>query len=268
MTGSEHPPASVRRAARRAPAFALALLLLALPEWSCAEAPDSTAPGRLVVREALSGGTAHRFAVWLPPGFNPKRRWPAIVFLHGSGECGADPLAPTRIGLGPVLAAHPASWPFVVVFPQKPVEEEEWEERDSLVLAELDAATREFSIDRKRIALGGMSQGGHGAWVLGAWHPERWSCLIPICGYGRAKTIAPRIAPLPVWAFHGLRDDIVDPADAQNIVAAVREERAKLGLDPNGARLTLYPDANHNSWDPACAEPGLAPWIREQHRKK
>jgi predicted peptidase len=266
MTRLEKPPALQRRAAPLA--SALALLLLALPAPSRAAAPDSAATGRMVIREAQSGGESHRFAVWLPPGFDAKKRWPAIVFLHGSGECGTDPLAPTRVGLGPVLAARPASWPFVVVFPQKPVEEQEWEERDSLVLAELDAASREFAIDPRRVALGGMSQGGHGAWVLGAWYPTRWSCLIPICGYGRAKTIAPRVARLPVWAFHGLRDDVVDPAEAQNIVAAVREERTKLGLDPKAARLTLFPDANHNSWDPACAEPGLAPWILEQHRKK
>jgi predicted peptidase len=188
------------------------------------------------------------------------------VFLHGSGECGTDGERPTRIGLGPELTAHPRRWPCVVVFPQKPVEDEQWEAYDALVLAALRQARREFHIDERRVALGGMSQGGHGTWTLGARHAERWTCLVPICGYGETAAIAPRVARLPIWAFHGLRDDVVNPDETRAMIEAVRAERARLRLDPGDVRLTFYPDANHGSWDSAVTEPELAAWILSRTR--
>ncbi|MFI5370683.1 MAG: hypothetical protein ACHQ52_03925, partial [Candidatus Eisenbacteria bacterium] len=78
------------------------------------------------------------------------------------------------------------------------------------------------------------------------------------------RTVSPRVARLPVWAFHGLRDDLVDPNDTRRIVAGIRDDRARLGLDSTLVRMTLYPDANHNSWDPAFAEADLPGWILGQ----
>ena len=233
----------------------VALMLTAAPAISATEA------GRYVEERIRVGGTAYRFLVWLPPGHDQARAWPAIVFLHGSGECGTDPEAPTRVGLGPRLLESPGRWPFVVAFPQKPLDVEEWEEREDLVLEAAAVLVRKWAVSPSRIALAGMSQGGHGVWAIGARHPGRWSCLVPVCGYGRGRTIGPRVARLPIWAFHGLKDDVVDPRETQEVVRWARERRESLGLDPQGIRMTLYPDANHGSWEPAFAEPGLPEWI-------
>jgi len=217
--------------------------------------------GRYIEERVRVAGTTHRFRIWLPPGHTPARHMPGIVFLHGSGECGDDPAAPTRIGLGPRLEESPERWPFIVVFPQKPHDAEEWEEREALVLAATDLAIRRHGMDPGRVALAGMSQGGHGTWLIGARHPQRWNCLVPICGYGRGRTVGPRIAALPVWAFHGLKDDIIDPRDTDDIVHWAREARQRLGLDPADIRKTMYPEANHGSWEPALREPALPGWI-------
>ncbi len=226
------------------------------------------ARGAFHARTLAIGADTVAYAVWTPPGFDRARTWPAILFLHGTGESGSDRTAMTRIGLGPALERDPARWPFVVVFPQKRTAEEEWWEREREVLAVLDAARAEFAVDPARIALTGMSQGGHGAWMLGARHPERWSCLVPVCGYGRARTVAGRAASLPVWAFHGLRDDVVWPEDTRQITAALRDERARRGLDTTAAslRVTLPPEANHGVWDLAYATEALPDWILSQRR--
>jgi predicted peptidase len=229
-----------------------------------AEAATPDSAGRFESSSVRVGRVTHRFTLWRPPGYETRSEWPAIVVLHGVGECGSDGRRPTLIGLGPELIENPRRWPFVVVFPQKPLEEEEWEEREALVLAALDQALRTHKIDRRRVALAGFSQGGHGVWMIGARHPDRWSCLVPICGYGRARTIAPRIATLPVWAFHGLKDDVIDPRDTRLIMAALRTEQERRGLDHIDARMTLFDEANHNSWDPAFDEPELPAWILAQ----
>lgn len=254
--------------------FAILRASLLLGVWTIGAGAVEAAPesarttGRFEIQEVQHAGRTHRFAVWLPPGYARDRRWPAIVFLHGAGECGDDPWAPTRIGLGPAMQARPERWPFVVVFPQKPRADQEWEELEDLVLEITKREVRKLRLDESHVALAGMSQGGHGVWMIGARHPERWSCLVPVCGYGRARSVAPRAARLPVWAFHGLRDDLVNPDDTRNITAALREERARLGLDSTGVRVTLYPNANHNSWDPAFAEDALPGWIAAQVRAR
>lgn len=243
----------------------LATLGLALAD--SAGAPDSG--GRFEYPTFRLKGVTHRYAVWLPPGYAAVGSLrPAIVFLHGSGESGTDGERPARIGLGPALQAHPERWPFVVVFPQKPTADEEWWEHEALVFAALADARRRFRLDEQRVALAGMSQGGHGVWMIGARHPERWRCLVPVCGYGRAQTVATRIRNVPVWCFQGMKDDVVLPHETQEIVRWLRELKQSGGLDTTNLRATFYPDANHNSWDPAFAEAELPKWIAEQLRAK
>jgi predicted peptidase len=246
-----------------------ALPLLAFALVLAEPGSAAAAEGRFEYRTVKVNGAAHRYAVWLPPGHSKQAKgWPAIVFLHGSGECGSDGEKPVRIGLGPALQAHPERWPFVVVFPQKPTADEEWWEHESLVFSVLADARGQFGIDEKRVALAGMSQGGHGTWMIGARHPDRWRCLVPVCGYGRAQTVATRVRDVPVWCFQGMQDDVVLPDETREIVRWLQELKRSGGLDTTNLRATFYPDANHNSWDPAFAEEDLPKWIGEQLRAK
>ncbi len=230
---------------------------------------DSATDGRFVTRTLSVHGRTLRSTVWEPPGYARDRRWPCLVFLHGSGESGSDPASPLRIGLGPQLVAHPERWPCLVVFPQKPSDAEEWEEREDVVLAALADVRRHWNVDPERIALTGLSQGGHGAWYLAARHPEIWSAVAPVAAYGRPRTIASRIAGIPVWAFHGLRDDQVLPVETERVVAELRRQRSQSGGgDTVETRMTLYPNANHDSWDSAYADPELPQWLVTRHRKE
>src|SRR5215467_1684769 len=133
-------------------AFVLLLSMSLGPTAARGSETSADSLGHFEFRTVIAEGGAHRFAIWVPPRFDSTRAWPAIVFLHGSGECGTDGERPTRIGLGPELTAHPRHWPCVVVFPQKPIEDEPWEAREALVTAALRQAQREFHIDERRVA--------------------------------------------------------------------------------------------------------------------
>jgi len=225
------------------------------------ERGDRVGGCHIVERQLTVGGEIHRVAVSVPDGYDPARPWPLVVFLHGAGECGTDGLKQTQIGLGPALAARPARWPCLVLMPQKPSREKQWEEHEDLVLAALADARANWNVDPDRIALTGLSQGGHGTWIIGTRHPEIFSCLAPVCGYGDVAAIAAPALPFPVWAFHGLRDDVVDPVGTIATVAEIRRLHRSAGGDPAAVGLTLYPEAGHNSWDAAYAEPDLPDWL-------
>lgn len=195
-----------------------------------------------------------RYAVLLPAGYSHARTWPAILFLHGKGECGTDGVRPTHVGLVPAALANPDRWPFVIIIPQKPTQESAWIDHEAMVMAVLDDAGRELPIDAARIYLSGLSQGGAGTWDLAASHPELFAAIAPVCGYGDPASLAPALRAMPIWAFHGEKDDIVAPERTRAIIAAI--ERA--GGTPSA---TYFPDANHNSWDAAYATPELPRWL-------
>jgi predicted peptidase len=57
-----------------------------------------------------------------------------------------------------------------------------------------------------------------------------------------------------LWVFHGAKDNVV-PIQKSEIVV---NELKRLAAD---VKFTVYPDANHNSWDAAFAEPDFLSWI-------
>src|SRR5258706_15997012 len=65
-------------------------------------------------------GVEYRYAVFIPPQYklNPDHRWPTILFLHGSGECGEDGIRQTTVGLPVYVSQHAAQFPFIMVMPQ------------------------------------------------------------------------------------------------------------------------------------------------------
>jgi pimeloyl-ACP methyl ester carboxylesterase len=72
------------------------------------------------------------------------------------------------------------------------------------VFEAIEAACRNYHIDRDRIVLRGMSMGASGTWHLGLKHPDRFVALGPYCGYVDthefSKTPMPNfveVGPLP-----------------------------------------------------------------------
>ena len=80
---------------------------------------------------------------------------------------------------------------------------------------------------------------------------------MPICGGGICWN-AGRLNKVPVWAFHGGKDDCVEPGESQRMVDSVK----RFG---GSARLTIYPEAGHNAWDATYSNPEVYAWLLE-HR--
>lgn len=246
-----------------------AILVTAAVLGSCAACPHTastpptlalTPPSGFVFKSVRIGDQLLDYAVYVPRTYDAHSPIPAIVFLHGSGESGTDGQKMIAQGIGTNILWNASRWPCIVIMPQKPTEKKQWEDYDTLVMAALEATQREYRIDPARIALTGLSQGGHGTWTIGAAHPEVWSALVPICGYPEPAdpaALAPRIKNIPVWCFHGEDDNVVPPAKSRAMIEALNNA----GASP---KFTLYPGVNHGSWDRAYAEPELPRWMLGQ----
>lgn len=203
---------------------------------------------------------SHKYAVFVPAGYTPAKKWPVILFLHGAGERGTDGLLPTGVGLGPLVKAREANFPFLVVFPQN----EEVHGRiltgwgpdtpdGKRALAILAQVEKDFSVDPKREILTGWSMGGYGVWEIAAANPERWLSVVALSGGGDV-TLAGKLKDVRVWAYHGARDKVVRPEGTRSLVEAIKAA----GGQP---RYTEIADGDHNIWTQVYDDDRLFAWM-------
>jgi predicted peptidase len=254
------------------------MLMLAAPGIVTGAPP----PSGFVERAVRIGDARYAYKVYVPPGFDPSRSWPVVLYLHGAGEWGSDDVRQTEVGLGPALVAHPERFPAVVVFPQAARGAVWLGETARAATAALEQTIAEFKGDPDRISLAGLSMGGYGTWVLAFEHPERYAAIVSVAGgivppgYSRARLTelpptlaaddpyahtAARVKAIPAWLFHGADDPTVPVTESRKIVAALEQA----GASP---RYTEYAGVGHNSWDRAFADPELAKWLLAQRRTR
>ena len=120
------------------------------------------------------------------------------------------------------------------------------------------SACSDPAADPNRFYLCGVSMGGYAAWQLAMSCPELFAAVTPVCGGGMYWN-ASRLKDLPIWAFHGEQDAVVHVSESIRMVRAVN-------ACGGHAKLTTYPEAGHNAWDPTFSDPEYWRWILRQHK--
>jgi predicted peptidase len=204
-----------------------------------------------------------RYLLSLPRGYDraPSRRWPLVLFLHGAGERGDDLQLVKKHGIPRVTEERRVpgfeDLPFISISPQCPTES--WWARETLALsALLDEIEGTYRVDPDRIYVTGLSMGGFGTFALAAAEPDRFAALAPICG-GGSRTDARHIAHIPLWVFHGAKDQTVPLFSSAEMVEAI-------ALRGGSPRFTVYPDATHDSWTETYDNPDLYRWLLSHTR--
>jgi predicted peptidase len=197
------------------------------------------------------------YLLFLPGGYGKtEKNWPLLLFLHGMGESGHD-LAKVKTHGPPKVVENKKDFPFIVVSPQCPNPRRGWD--PDALNALLDDIVSRYKVDKGRIYLTGLSMGGYGTWALAAAYPHWFAAVAPICGGGNPAD-AKKLKDLPVWVFHGAKDNVVPPARSREMVDALK----KAGAD---VKFTLYPDAGHDSWTETYDNPEFYKWLLKHKRK-
>ena len=187
-----------------------------------------------------------------------ERRWPLLLFLHGLGESGDGNLQLVKKHGPPKMVDREADFPFVVVSPQCPQPKSDfpraWQADQLIQLVDHVAGT--MRVDSSRIYVTGLSMGGYGTWRLAAKYPQRFAAVVPICGGGDIRT-AERLAKLPIWCFHGAKDNVVPLAESERMVTAVQAAGGNV-------KLTVYPESGHDSWTETYNNRELYQWLLRQ----
>ncbi len=198
-----------------------------------------------------------KYLLFLPEGYGKEeQKWPLMLFLHGAGERGENLELVKKHG-PPKIVGRRKDFPFVVVSPQCPAEQW-WTEKNEVLISLLDEIQSSYNVDSERTYLTGLSMGGYGTWALASAYPERFAAIAPICGGGK-PFLARRLKDVPTWAFHGAKDNVVPLKESEQMVGSIKRS----GGD---ARLTVYPDAGHDSWTAAYNNEELYDWFLS-HRK-
>ena len=235
-------------------------------------------------RSVTINGKTYHYRVLLPRNFDPNKKIPMMLYLHGSGSRGSENREQAW-AFDAAIGAAKGRLEFIVVLPQC-ADGGFWSsgEMSSYSLAALDASVNEFNADPRRVYLAGFSLGGYGVWQIAAAHPGKFAALMPVAGgvvgqhpieprdraviiptvgqmldspepYG---AVAKAIGQTPVWVFHGAKDDAVPVDFARKIVKALQEGGSK------NVKYTEYLDDGHLIFGKAFGEPALLEWLATQ----
>lgn len=234
-------------------------------------------------KEFIAGSDTLRYRILYPLNYEAGKKYPLILFLHGSGERGNDNEA--QLVHGGMLFADSANrqrFPAIVIFPQCPADDfwarlsRDAHKTDSLgqftfesgqpigkslglVSRLLDSLVAAKLANTKKIYLGGLSMGGMGTFELLWRKPNFFAAAFPICGGGDPKQAALYGKKFPIWIFHGGSDPVVPVSNSRLMNNVLKTAGAKV-------KYTEYPGIGHNSWDNAFAEPELLPWLFKQKK--
>lgn len=215
-----------------------------------------------------------KYRILYPRDFSEEKEYPLVLFLHGAGERGNDNQAQLTHG-SDLFLKNQEAFPAIVVFPQAP-KEDYWANVDvkrdtipfqfnfkntepsttslQLVMELMEEMTARNYVNTNQVYVGGLSMGGMGTYEILYKKPDLFAAAFAICGGADPEIAKEYPQGFNIWIFHGQKDDVVLPKYSEAMARAINHYGGN-------AKVSLYPDDNHNSWDSALAEPNLLPWL-------
>ncbi|WP_234734708.1 carboxylesterase family protein [Tellurirhabdus bombi] len=246
------------------------LFLLAMSHFSYAQ---KLQPGPQVLTFFSDvDDTEQPYGLYLPKNYNPKKKYPLVIMLHGAGSN-------HRLSLRRVFGKSNANGENDVestrYFP-------EWADVNYIVASPFARGTagyqgvpekdvydvladvkRRFNVDEDRTYLTGLSMGGGGTLWIGTSRPDIWAAIAPVCPAPPKGTdaLAPNLLNVPAHFFHGDKDPSVPVAVSRDWTKRLKE----LG---STVEYIEYPGVEHNSWENAYKDEFIFSWFKQFKRNR
>ncbi|MDN5202737.1 PHB depolymerase family esterase [Fulvivirgaceae bacterium BMA10] len=102
--------------------------------------------------------------------------------------------------------------------------------------------TTKYRVDTNKVYLSGVSLGGSGTWYLATKYPEKFTAIAPMSGFTQHMNYimenTDRLIDIPIWAFHGKIDKVVEFEDTEWMVNQLKGKNKKL-------KFTAAPAVGH-----------------------
>jgi predicted esterase len=231
------------------------------------------------------------YRLFIPDEYDTLKTYPLVLTLHGLGECGTDNYRHIQLNhLATCWAdqAFQAKHPHFIVSPQCPVGYNWTTNAVKATVAEIiDSLINNYSIDRDRIYVTGLSLGGNGTWDYMISNPDLYAAGIPVCGWhdsSRVKTIS----HIPVWNHHGSSDGSVPVSSSRMLMSAYEkhnkpvvythcgnftckplsaESKYELIADDVDYVYSEYKNWGHDVWNIAYTDTTILEWLFSKHRR-
>jgi poly(3-hydroxybutyrate) depolymerase len=263
----------------RARAFAFAAILAPALAWAAAPKLE---PGRLNIQFFENArGERLPYALFVPEGYDPARKYPLVIDFHGNGGQGDDLetiqrkwqrenyvfTRPDSQAKHPVFFLRPRcprgqKWVDVSWSRGSHAQPAEPTRGMRMTLEIVDFVLEEFSVDRGRVYANGGSMGGYAVFDILARRPGFFAAAVAVAGGGDPSK-ARLMADVPLWVFHGERDGIVPVSGSRDMVEAIRSAGGTVRYDE-------LKGVGHDGrcWNAAWSgNAELLPWLYSKRRK-
>jgi predicted peptidase len=183
-------------------------------------------------KDAATGDTMG-YNLFLPKGYDPKQRYPLLLFMHDAGASSTDTLVTLKQGLGAVIWSDPAEQakrPCIILAPQwNGMVVNDKSETTSLfdtTVHLIEKISRDYAVDRNRIYSTGQSGGAMMTIAINIKYPDLFAASFIVAGQWDPELCRP-IARCKMWIMVSEGDLKAFPG--QNAITAVLEkESAKI----------------------------------------
>lgn len=211
--------------------------------------------GALPSRTFKLDGRVWRYALYVPEDYDPGKAYPLILCLHGAGFDGDSYLDRWQPRLGK---------DYLLVCPT--IQYGAWwtKEAEELVTGLLAEITDTYHVDRDRIFLTGMSNGGIGTYFIGMNHVDLFAAFIPMAAAlpGPLMKLLDNTGDTPFYIIHGSQDQVIPPKYGREVEAYLRKNNRTVIYREHDRK---HPMAGGHFF-PREELPALIEWLSAQRR--
>lgn len=197
-------------------------------------------------------GTYQPYSIKLPKNYDPEKKYPLLVFLHGSGQDEQNLLKEARSD-GSFIELAPFARDMYRCYSSDSSQND--------IIEAIEDVCKHFSADKMKIVVGGFSMGGYGALRTYFEHPDLYKGVAVFAGHPhlagdwlgeehpdflKDKYLSV-FSGVPVFVYHGRKDGALPIQHTEAFLAKLKEKGGIVTARLIDTKAHEYPDEETNN---------------------